>query len=615
MKIIGLEQKYVETVELTAKHLELKFDGEIEFRESDCLRVYKDGEKVVVEYSELCEVYRGLSMIDRVVKENEKIEQKARVSVRGTMVDSCRNGVLNVESVKEHIINTAAMGYNVLLLYVEDIFTMPEYPYFGHKRGAYTREEYKGFVEFARLFGMELTLHIQTLGHLDVIKDWKCFGELWDTPGVLLADDDKTYEFIEAEIKAMREILDYNVLFIGMDEAYNMGRGRYLDKHGYVDKVDLFIRHLNKVCDICKKYNFKPFIPTDTLINFTCGGYWSKEAKFSKEILEKLPEDLGFEYWDYYYLPEESDIIDNMCKIHAESGRETWYCCGAWNWHGITPKNYYSNHVTPNAVEHALKYGIDAVIDFTFGDDGAECPIFSVLPAIMNTAELLYNVTDEAELNKRSKELFGITYDDFMKIDALGRLGDELDYDRRCPSTVEKSALYNDPMNGLKNANFKMFDLENKYARDAEILRTVNSKRYGILFETQAKCGDFLDINWHLSIDIKKAYNSGDKAELKNICENIIPKALKALEEFEASFNKQWHRFYKPFGFDVQQLRLGGAILRLKDSCARIMDYVNGNLNRLEELETEDLEFFENACGFRGSHRWRLSFTRSVIGW
>ena len=49
MKIIGLEQKYIEAVELEKQQLEIAFDGEVEFCKGDQLRVYKDGEKVVVE--------------------------------------------------------------------------------------------------------------------------------------------------------------------------------------------------------------------------------------------------------------------------------------------------------------------------------------------------------------------------------------------------------------------------------------------------------------------------------------------------------------------------------------------------------------------------------------
>ena len=119
MKIFGLEEKYIEALKLTKKQLQIAFDGEIEFCESDRIRVYKKGERVVVEYSELCEVYRGFSFVDRVVKTGEKIEQKKRVSIRGTMADCSRNGVLKNESVKELIINAAAMGFNILVLYTE----------------------------------------------------------------------------------------------------------------------------------------------------------------------------------------------------------------------------------------------------------------------------------------------------------------------------------------------------------------------------------------------------------------------------------------------------------------------------------------------------------------
>ncbi len=615
MKTVGLEKKYCEALSLAKNQLEIAFDGEIEFKKADSFYVFGEGEKVIVGYSEICEIYRGLSFADRVISKNIKIEQKSRLSRRGVFVDCCRNGVLNIVSVKEFIITTAAMGYNLLVLYVEDIYKIPEYQYFGHKRGAYTDAEIKEMVAFAKLFGMDLTLNIQTLGHLKIIKDWPCFEPLFDTDGVLMADDIATYEFVENEIKAIRELIDYEYLFIGMDEAYNIGRGKYLDKYGYVDRNELFLRHLKGVCEIAKKYNFKPVVSTDMFFNMQVGHYYSDRAKLTEEIVNMMPENMVLEYWDYYNLPQNTAVIENMCETHVATGHETWYACGAWNWHGITPKNYYSNKMSPNACEIAIKAGIDTILVFTFGDDGAECPVFSVLPAIMNTAELFYGITDSAELNQRSLEIFGITYDDFLKIDAVGRLGDEYDFIAQCPSTLEKGVLYNDVMMGLMNANLKEFNLEGKYARDAGILSSVKSERYGILFETQVKYADFLEIYWHLPIDIKNAYLQNDKTRLKSICEKDIPKAVAALEEFEASFNRQWHKYYKPFGFDVQQLRLGGVMLRLKDSRIRILDYLKGKIDRLEELESEDLIFYDKACGLRGNNRWRISFTRSDIGW
>lgn len=613
MKILGLEEKQKNAVNITLKHLNFKHEIELQFKASDCLRVYSKGKCIVIEYSEICEIYRGLSFVERVIKKGIKIEQNSRVSRRGILADCSRNGVLNVESVNELIITAATMGYNNIGLYVEDIYPIDEYEYFGHKRGAYSKDEIKSFIEFANIFGIEITFHIQTLGHLQVIKDWPCFASLFDIDGVLLADDEAVYEFIENEIKAVREFLTCDYLYIGMDEAYTMGRGKYLDKHGYVDKMKLFLRHLNRVCKICEKYNFKPIVPTDMFFNFQTGGYWSKDTKLTKEIVEMMPKNLVLEYWDYYFQPKDADMIENMCVTHIKSGHETWYVCGAWNWHGITPKNYYSNFVTPTQCEIAIKHGIDSIIVATFGDDGAECPIFAVFPAILRTAEQFYGSNNEEEINIRSIECLGIEYNEFLKIDIIGILGEEYDFDANCPSTLEKGVFYNDIMLGLMNANINKFNIDGKYNRDAKTLKSVPESRYNYLFETQIKLAEFLDIYALLPIKIKKYYAENDKKQLKKICDKTIPSAIKALEDFEIAYNKQWHKVYKPFGFDVQQLRIGGMMLRIKDSRKRIYEYLNGDIDKLEELESKDLPFDDPSCGLRGSNFWHRIVSKSVF--
>ena len=61
----------------------------------------------------------------------------------GTMLDCSRNSVLSVESIKKYIRMQAALGMNTMMLYTEDTYEVPEYPYFGAFRGRYTREELK----------------------------------------------------------------------------------------------------------------------------------------------------------------------------------------------------------------------------------------------------------------------------------------------------------------------------------------------------------------------------------------------------------------------------------------------------------------------------------------
>lgn len=614
MQAIGLEQKYVEAVELTKKHLEIAFDGEIEFRKSDCLRVYKDTQKIVVEYSEICEIYRGLSFVDRVARTGEKIEQKAKISMRGTYADCCRNAVMTIDALKELIITSATMGLNFIYMYMEDTFPLPEYPYFGHKRGGYSKEDLIELESFARDFGILLGASIQTLGHLQVIRDWRCFQPMFDIDDILLVDNEETYKFIEAEIKAVAEIFPKRQIFIGMDEAHNLGRGKYMDLHGHQDHMEILLRHLKRVAGICEKYGLKPNISTDMLYKIANNGdYWTATGTMSKDVLAQIPENVVLGYWDYYF--SDPDMIEHMCRDHGECGREIEYSCGAWNWHGFTPKNYYSNRVTPLQVETAIKYGFDSIMVATFGDDGSECPIFNVLPSILTAAELFYGVSDEKERDRRSKECFGLSYDDFMKIDTIGVLGEEHDYQDNCPSTLEKSAFYNDVMMGIMNDNIKQFAIEGKYARDAEILETVPHSRYDYLFDTQIKYAKALALKAYLPIEIKEAYKNGDKQELKLIAEKKIPDCIKAIKEFEKALYIQWHKINKPFGYDVQQMRIGGMLLRLEMAKQRIGEYLSGELERLEELEVEDLPYIDGACKLRGSNSWRKSFTRSQITW
>lgn len=48
------------------------------------------------------------------------------------MLDCSRNAVPRVESVKRLLRILARMGYRTLQLYMEDVFILEDYPYFGY---------------------------------------------------------------------------------------------------------------------------------------------------------------------------------------------------------------------------------------------------------------------------------------------------------------------------------------------------------------------------------------------------------------------------------------------------------------------------------------------------
>ena len=47
----------------------------------------------------------------------------------------------------------------------------------------------------------------------------------------------------------------------------------------------------------------------------------------------------------------------------------------------------------------------------------------------------------------------------------------------------------------------------------------------------------------------------------------------------------------KPFGFEVQHQRLGGQLIRIGACKKRLVDYVNGKIDSIPELEEEILTF------------------------
>src|SRR5262249_12342626 len=130
-------------------------------------------------------------------------------------------------------------------------------------RGGYSAEEIREIDAYAAALGIEVVACIQTLGHLEQILKWRRFKDVSDTPRVLLADEDASYRFIEKIVRFWAENLRSRRIHLGMDEAHELGRGRYLDKNGWRPPFEIFNRHLGRVETICSSHGLKPMIWSD----------------------------------------------------------------------------------------------------------------------------------------------------------------------------------------------------------------------------------------------------------------------------------------------------------------------------------------------------------------
>ena len=115
---------------------------------------------------------------------------------------------------------------------------------------------------------------------------------------------------------------------------------------------------------------------------------------------------------------------------------------------------------------------------------------------------------------------------------------------------------------------------------------------------------------------MRKAYKDGDRQELQAVSKDLA-KAEKLVKSFYKSFNALWYKENKPHGFEVQDVRLGGLMQRLKSCKQRLDGYLSGEIAKLEDLEDELLDFwgnFENYDRLTPSYsNWGLTVSASPI--
>ena len=169
----------------------------------------------------------------------------------GVMIDMSRNAVMSMDGLRKYMQLLAKMGYNTLLLYTEDTYEIDGEPFFGYMRGRYTKDELKELDDYAFSLGIELIPCIQTLAHLNATIRWGQFPT--DIDDILLVDNERCIQLIDRMLATCSECFRTRRIHVGMDEAHNLGRGRYLNEHGYQTVDVIMKRHLDTVTTLAAK--------------------------------------------------------------------------------------------------------------------------------------------------------------------------------------------------------------------------------------------------------------------------------------------------------------------------------------------------------------------------
>ena len=157
----------------------------------------------------------------------------------------------------------ALMGLNWAMMYTEETYELDGEPYFGYCRGRYSEEELRELDDYADALGIELIPCIQTLSHLERFLHWRAAARYRDTQVTLMVGSDEVYDLIERMLKSAARPYRSRRIHIGMDEAWDLGRGRRLTERGYTLPATLMAEHLRRVREIVNRLGLEAMMWSD----------------------------------------------------------------------------------------------------------------------------------------------------------------------------------------------------------------------------------------------------------------------------------------------------------------------------------------------------------------
>ncbi len=551
-------------------------------------------------------IFRALMRLVRELgkrgcEESFLVEEKVWLDRNGVMLDCSRNSVLTVERIKWYIRFEASLGMNTLMLYTEDTYEVPEYPYFGAYRGRYSSEELRELAEYADRFGIEMIPCIQALAHLKNTLRWEAMAGMQDTDDILMVGDEEVYRFVEACIRRATEPFLTKRVHLGMDEAWSLGLGRYLHKNGYHPKTEIMAAHLERVAGICRSLGLEPMIWSDMYLRMSSknNDYYDLPLDMDLSGAVKPPQDVTLVYWDYYHTDE--NFYRQYLRMHRQLSDQVIFAGGGWVWNGVSPNLQGARDTTEPAMRAVKAAGIREAVCTMWQDDGAETPMGAGLSSIVRFAEhgFAEEISEEA-LREQFAFLTGAPWEAYELLGEFDRPQGSGFYDN--PS---KFLLYQDALMGLFDEQVKDWDVQAWYERLRHALQKLEDvtawqngadapSRDGYahsVLSLYIRLADALSVKAPLGRKLHEAYGKKDMEALAALAEKEIPLAMEKIRAYRDCREALWNLESRIFGFEVLDIRIGGLLARLESAKKRVEAYVKGETDSLPELEEPRLPF------------------------
>lgn len=503
------------------------------------------------------------------------------------MIDTSRCAVPTVRTVKRMIDHLAVMGYGVMLMYMEDTLTLPSRPYFGYMRGRYTEGELREIDDYADAYGIEVVPCLECYGHMECYLMWREAAPIKDTARVLLAREEKTFEFLDELIGTASSCFRSRRIHVGMDEAWDMGRGKFMDRNGYVPPFQIFTEYMERLVGITEKYGLRPMMWSDMYFRISHPNrkYCAEETVIPPDVAEKIPESVELVYWHY---GEKYGCDDYMIKKHNALGRKVIFAGGLWGWIGHFPENHYTMDCTRQALLACRANEVHEVMMTVWCNDNAECDLFANLFGLSYAAELCFD--KDADLQKQRRRFEAVSgghYDAFLTMSDYHNKDLAEGYEDYSHRFLGKPLFWQDIMEGLYDTHLEGRPMSPHYAEATKKMSAYAEKEgeWQSLYRFTALVFDYLGVKTLIAENLRPAYLRGDREILSQISHILLPALKDSVIRVHEAHRALWMDRNKIIGWQNLDIRYAGVAARCDTAKMLIDRYLSGEDQRIEELE------------------------------
>jgi len=508
-----------------------------------------------------------------------------------TMIDTSRNAVPTLPALYRLVDHLAVMGYNMVLMYMEDTIKLEHYEYFGYMRGRYDPADLKALDDYAFEYGIEIIPCLECYGHMEKYLIWNEAAPVKDTSSVLLAREEKTFALVEEIIRVASSCLRSKRIHIGMDEAWSMGRGAFMDKHGYVPPFDIFNEYMARLMPIVNKYGLTAMMWSDMYFRNKSPkeNYYDTTVTFSEEDIKKIPEGIELVFWHYGEGPE---CDDDMLKIHNQLGKKVIFAGGLWSWIGHLPEHNYTMETTRFSLNACRKNNVREAMATVWFNDNAECPLFANLFGLSFFAELCFDPDpSEEKLRARFEATSGGDYDAFYSMSFYhNTFGKDDTYPRFHDRFFGKALFWQDVLEGLYDSNLFKKPMSAHYIACEQKMAGYRGGAWDSLYRFAEQIFSYLAVKTTIAEQLVPAYKSGDRETLAKIANELLPALKEKVAALALTHRTLWMAERSMIGWCHLDYRYAGVGARCDTAIYLLNRYLNGEDEKIDSLEEVRLD-------------------------